>query len=104
MPLHAILVVCLFGQCFAFAYDTADRAVGDRPNGMLVKLLLGFFKTFVNEAKRSLSSTVDSVREVIGCFLLGHAQDEIRDVHASWRAPDAAAHAIPVARSQLVAN
>ena len=91
MPLHAILVVCLFGQCFAFAYDTADRAVGDRPNGMLVELLLGFFETFGNEAERCLGSAVDGICKVVRCFLLGHAQNEICHIHTSRRAPDAAA-------------
>ena len=58
----------------------------------------------IDEAKRCLSSAVDGIRKVVGRLLLGHAQYEIRHVHASWRASDAATHAVPVARSQLVAN
>ena len=78
-----------------------DVAVTDGFTGnIILKTTEGMGKFF----SRELKGMIKSFPGVLGGLFLGKRQHVIRHGHASRRAADAAAHAEPVARPQLVAD
>ena len=75
-----------------------------RTRDALVERLLRLLQPVLDQVQRRLGPSPHRVLEILGCLLLGKGQHVIGDVHASRRTPDAHAHAIPIARADLIAD